>query len=139
MARPDLLGIIVRDMPSSLRFYRFFGLDIPSDADQDSHVQVVLPGGFRLAWDTVELMKSVYPSWSEPVGHRMALAFLCDSPADVDDLYNRAVAAGYDSMRVPWDAFWGQRYAVLLDPDGNLVDLFAPSAGAGDAGAGENI
>lgn len=139
MARPDLLGIVVRDMPASLRFYRFLGLDIPSDADQQPHVAIILPGGFRLAWDTVELMKSVYPRWSEPTGHRMALAFLCDSPADVDSLYYRAVAAGYDSMRVPWNAFWGQRYAVLLDPDGNLVDLFAPLADAGDAGVGENI
>jgi hypothetical protein len=24
------------------------------------------------------------------------------------------------------DAFWGQRYATVLDPDGNPVDLFAP-------------
>lgn len=23
-------------------------------------------------------------------------------------------------------AFWGQRYAVVRDPDGNDVDLFAP-------------
>ena len=26
----------------------------------------------------------------------------------------------------PWDAFWGQRYAQIHDPDGNVVDLFAP-------------
>lgn len=134
MARPDMLGIVVRDMPTSLRFYRLLGLEFPPDADQDSHVEVMLPGGFRLAWDTVALMKSIYPNWSEPAGHRMALAFLCDSPGDVDSLYHRAVAAGYASMRVPWNAPWGQRYAVLLDPDGNLVDLFAPPADAGDAG-----
>ena len=27
----------------------------------------------------------------------------------------------------PWDAFWGQRYAVLHDPDGHQVDLYAPT------------
>jgi catechol 2,3-dioxygenase-like lactoylglutathione lyase family enzyme len=26
----------------------------------------------------------------------------------------------------PYDAFWGQRYANVADPDGNAVDLFAP-------------
>ncbi|MFL6036949.1 MAG: glyoxalase, partial [Gaiellaceae bacterium] len=26
----------------------------------------------------------------------------------------------------PFDAFWGQRYATVVDPDGNAVDLFAP-------------
>jgi uncharacterized glyoxalase superfamily protein PhnB len=29
----------------------------------------------------------------------------------------------------PWDAFWGQRYAVVHDPDGNGVDLFCPLKG----------
>lgn len=26
----------------------------------------------------------------------------------------------------PSDAFWGQRYATVHDPDGNPIDLFAP-------------
>lgn len=26
----------------------------------------------------------------------------------------------------PWDAFWGQRYGILNDPDGNTIDLFCP-------------
>jgi uncharacterized glyoxalase superfamily protein PhnB len=38
------------------------------------------------------------------------------------------VAAGYHSELEPFDAFWGQRYATVLDPDGNGVDLFAPLA-----------
>jgi uncharacterized glyoxalase superfamily protein PhnB len=29
-------------------------------------------------------------------------------------------------VKEPWDAFWGQRYAAVGDPDGNLIDLFAP-------------
>jgi uncharacterized glyoxalase superfamily protein PhnB len=29
------------------------------------------------------------------------------------------------------DAFWGQRYATVLDPDGNSVDLFASLEDAG--------
>jgi uncharacterized glyoxalase superfamily protein PhnB len=56
----------------------------------------------------------------------VSLAFLCDSPADVDRLYAELVAAGATGHREPWDAFWGQRYATLRDPDGNGVDLFAP-------------
>jgi uncharacterized glyoxalase superfamily protein PhnB len=56
----------------------------------------------------------------------MGLAFLCDSPADVDSTYAEILAAGYEGKAPPWDAFWGQRYASVLDPDGNQVDLFAP-------------
>jgi uncharacterized glyoxalase superfamily protein PhnB len=60
------------------------------------------------------------------VGQRIGLAFKCDSPAEVDAAYARITAAGYTGRKAPWDAFWGQRYAVVEDPDGNGVDLFAP-------------
>ena len=77
MAKPDLVGIIVRDMAKSLAFYRLLGVDIPLEADTEPHVEVTLPGGFRIAWDTQELIESVYGEWLEPHGHRMGLAFLC--------------------------------------------------------------
>ena len=125
MAQPDLVGIIARDMASSLRFYRLLGLDIPAGAEKEDHVEYVTPGGFRLAWDTLELMKSLNPDWVEPAGHRIGLAFKCASPAEVDQLYQQVTQSGYLSHKAPWDAFWGQRYAVVVDPDGNLVDLFA--------------
>ncbi len=125
MAQPDLLGIVVRDMAASLRFYGLLGLDIPPNMETEPHVEVVLPGGFRLAWDSLEMVKSIEPGWIEPAGHRMTVAFKCDRPAEVDALYNRVVQSGYQSHKAPWDAFWGQRYAVVVDPDGNLVDLFA--------------
>ena len=34
-------------------------------------------------------------------------------------------AAGFHGEKEPWDAFWGQRYAQVRDPDGVPVDLFA--------------
>jgi uncharacterized glyoxalase superfamily protein PhnB len=68
------------------------------------------------------------PDWEEPRGHRMGLAFLAESPAEVDAVHARLTAAGYVSRKDPYDAFWGQRYATLMDPDGNPVDVFAPLA-----------
>jgi len=124
MAKPDLVGIIVRDMAKSLAFYRLLGVDIPLEADTEPHVEVTLPGGFRIAWDTHELIESVYGEWPEPHGHRMVLAFLCQNPEEVDNLYTQVTAAGHQGYKPPWDAFWGQRYAVVIDPDGNLIDLF---------------
>jgi uncharacterized glyoxalase superfamily protein PhnB len=56
----------------------------------------------------------------------MALAFECADAAGVDATFTRVVDAGFQAKREPWDAFWGQRYAQVLDPDGNQVDLFAP-------------
>jgi uncharacterized glyoxalase superfamily protein PhnB len=117
------IGIVTADMAESVRFYRLLGVEIP-DPDGD-HLSAELPGGVRLMWDTVELMKQIDPEWAEPSGHGVVLAFECSSAADVDDTHRRVIDAGFRSKKEPWDAFWGQRYAQVYDPDGHAVDLFA--------------
>ncbi|MEW2416343.1 VOC family protein [Streptomyces sp. NPDC046866] len=129
--RLDMIGLVVSDMAASLAFYRRLGLDVPADADGQPHVEAALPGGLRIAWDTEAVVRSFDPSWSRPEGGgRQELAFLCDSPAEVDALYAELTQAGYRGHLEPWDAFWGQRYAVVLDPDGCGVSLFAPTQAA---------
>ncbi|MEV1288561.1 VOC family protein [Micromonospora sp. NPDC049679] len=123
--RLDLIGLVVADMARSLAFYRRLGLPIPAAADTEPHVEVALPGGLRLAWDTADTIRSFDPAWKPATGSRIALAFACDNPAAVDATYAELTAAGYQGHLAPWDAFWGQRYAVVHDPDGNAVDLFA--------------
>lgn len=131
--RIALVELVVADMAASLAFYRRLGIDVPADADDQPHVDAELPGGMRIAWDTVETIRSFDPDWTPPTGgHRMALAFACDDPADVDRTHAELVGAGYRSHKDPWDAFWGMRYAVVHDPDGNPVDLFAPLPATSD-------
>jgi catechol 2,3-dioxygenase-like lactoylglutathione lyase family enzyme len=125
MPKVDLVGLVVRDMGKTLRLYRRLGMDIPESADNEGHVEVALPGGFRIAWDTLEVIHSFNPDYQLPTTPQPGLAFLCDSPAEVDQLYRELVAEGFHGHQEPWDAAWGQRYAVLLDPDNHLVDLFA--------------
>lgn len=123
----DLIGIVVSDMARSLAFYRELGLDIPASADAEGHVEVTLPGGLRLAWDTEEVIKSFDEGFNPTSGAgRIGLAFLCDSAQEVDVAYKKLVRLGYYAYKEPWDAFWGQRYALVHDPDGNEVSLFAP-------------
>jgi catechol 2,3-dioxygenase-like lactoylglutathione lyase family enzyme len=125
--RFDFIGLVVADLAASLAFYRRVGLDIPADAEAAPHVEITLPGGLRMAWDTEETIRSFDESWVRPTGsHRIALAFACGTPADVDANYLALVEAGHSGHQAPWDAFWGQRYAVVIDPDGNHVELFAP-------------
>jgi uncharacterized glyoxalase superfamily protein PhnB len=120
-----LVGIVVREMGTSLDFYRRLGLDIPESAEDEPHVEATTPSGLRVAWDTAELIQQIDSNWTEPSGgHRIALAFLCSSPDEVDDKYDELASLGH-GHKEPWDAFWGQRYASLKDPDGNQVDLFA--------------
>ncbi|MCX4984232.1 VOC family protein [Streptomyces sp. NBC_00572] len=127
--RLDLIGLVVSDMAASLAFYRRLGLEIPDGADSAPHVEATLPGGLRIAWDTEDVVRSFDPEWRRPEGgNRIELAFRCGSPGAVDAVYEELVAAGYRGHLKPWDAFWGQRYAVVLDPDGSGVSLFADSA-----------
>lgn len=123
-----MVELVVTDMAATLAFYRRLGLDIPAEADAEGHVDATLAGGMRIAWDTVDIIRSFDPEWSPPSGgHRTALAFACDDPAEVDRVYAAMVEAGAEGHLPPWDAPWGMRYAVLHDPDGTPVDLFAAS------------
>lgn len=122
----NCIGLVVADMAASLACYRRLGLDIPADADTEPHVEVALPGGLRMAFDTVETIRSFDPGWTPPTGGaRVGLAFACADPAEVDKVYGDLIGAGYAGYKEPWDAFWGQRYAIVHDPDGNSIDLYA--------------
>jgi len=121
----DAFGLVVEDMAESIGFYALVGLEFPDGASDEQHLDVELGGGVRLMLDTVELVNSI-STWEPPSGgHRMAMAFRCENPAVVDATYAAVVAAGYRSSVEPFDAFWGQRYATVFDPDGNPVDLYA--------------
>jgi catechol 2,3-dioxygenase-like lactoylglutathione lyase family enzyme len=125
--RFDVIGIVVADMAASLSFYGRLGLPVPDGAGDEPHVEVALPGGLRLLFDTEATIRSFDTTWTAPSGgHRLGLGFACDDPAAVDAAHDELVAAGHRSHLAPWDARWGQRYATVLDPDGNAVDLFAP-------------
>jgi uncharacterized glyoxalase superfamily protein PhnB len=121
-----VFGVVVSDMGKSLGFYRQLGLAIPPEADQQPHVEVALDGGFRLLFDTVDVVRSFDPDWTAPErGSRTAIGFEYGSAAEVDQAYQDLTAAGYYGHKDPWDAVWRQRYAILHDPDGNAVELFA--------------
>ena len=122
--RLDAIGIVAADIARSVAFYRAVGVDAPEPSGDD-HFEVALPNGLRLMWDTEELIKQIDPTWRRSEGHHVALAFACESHADVDVTFERALAAGGTAKLPPWDAFWGHRYAQLHDPDGQPVDLFA--------------
>jgi len=119
----DAIGIVSADLVATVRFYRLVGLQIP-DTTED-HIDVTTPGGVRVMFDALELIKQLDPEWVKPAGHPIALAFRCINSKEVDEVYGRITSAGFKGKTPPFDAFWGQRYATVLDPDGNAVDLFA--------------
>jgi catechol 2,3-dioxygenase-like lactoylglutathione lyase family enzyme len=125
---PELnaIGIVVSDMARSIRFYRLLGLDLPETPDE-GHVDTFLPNGVRFMLDSEEVIRSFLPDWSRETGNQLSIALECASPAEVDEVYQRITGEGFEGEKEPWDAFWGQRYALLLDPDGVSINLYAPS------------
>ena len=128
MPQLNAIGIVVTDMAETIRFYRLLGLDVPETPDE-GHVDTFLPNGVRFMLDSEETMRSFREGWEREQGNQIALAFECESPAQVDELYARVTEAGFHGEKKPWDAFWGQRYAQLQDPNGVSVDLYAALSG----------
>ncbi len=125
MPQLNAIGIVTSDMARSIRFYRLLGLDVP-ETPEEGHVDTFLPNGVRFMLDSEHTVRSFRPDWARETGNQLGLAFECESASEVDDVYARMVEAGFDGEKEPWDAFWGQRYAQLQDPDGVPVDLYAP-------------
>jgi uncharacterized glyoxalase superfamily protein PhnB len=125
--RFEAFGIVVSDMPRALAFYRKLGLEFPDGAESEGHVEAQLGGGLRYMIDAESVMRSFDPEWQRPSGgHAAGGAFRCDTPEDVDRVYAELLEAGGSPYKEPWDAFWNHRYAQLRDPDGTVIDLFAP-------------
>ena len=124
----DAIGIVTANVGVSMQFYRLLGFEFPDK--EDDHVEAVTPSGLRVMLDVLDMVKQYDPDWVTPQGRPIGLAFLCESPSDVDATYERVLAAGHRGKVPPFDADWGQRYATVLDPDGNAVDLFARFADA---------
>lgn len=116
------VGIYVEEMKRALDFYRVLGLAIPDGADEAHHVDVEQEG-IVFAFDMVESVKSVFEGWEDPIGYRTELAFQFPSNEALDDVYQQLVTLGYDVFLEPRDTPWGERYAIIKDPDNNLISL----------------
>jgi PhnB protein len=62
------------------------------------------------------------PDKTAPVAVSIAL----DSPEKVDAMFAQAVAAGGNGVVPPEDMFWGDRFAIVVDPFGHRWMLDAP-------------
>jgi len=112
-------------MGATIAFYRRLGLETDADAGA-YHVALRLPGGMLLEFDSTEFVPKWDSGWSGSTGGSTVLGFAVSSRERVDALYEDLVAAGHRGRQPPFDAFWGARYAIVDDPDGNGVGLMSP-------------
>jgi catechol 2,3-dioxygenase-like lactoylglutathione lyase family enzyme len=126
----NTISIVVRDMAATIAFYRRLGVNIPEDSvwlanGVGHHVTVKMANDFNLDFDSEAMTKAYDPAWKPGAGAN-AIIFHVSTREDVDRLYSVMTAAGHVSHLGPFDAFWGARYAVIDDPDGNHVGIMSP-------------
>lgn len=124
------LNLVARDFDATLSFYRALVVaieEVPVGPGGIRHARARFPDGFLLEFDNHALARACNAAWRGPEGSSRALIrFTFPARAAVDAAYAALVAAGYTGRQPPYDAFWGQRYAVVADPDGNDIGLMSP-------------
>lgn len=125
------VNIVAKSFDATLKFYRLVGLEIPEPLAQPPgalHATAKAEGGVVLEIDN-EYLGRIYNAGvrSQAGGDgRTIIGVTVESREDVDAIYARLVAAGHQGRQRPYDAFWGSRYAVVADPEGNDVGLMSP-------------
>jgi catechol 2,3-dioxygenase-like lactoylglutathione lyase family enzyme len=122
-----VLGVdmVVKDVDASVAFYRRLGLPITDAMKWRSHhVGVPVAGGGHFDLDSVELTRGYDPAWGDSGG--VVLCFRVPTREAVDAAFAEVTSAGYEGHLPPLDAFWGARYAIVADPDGNRVAITSP-------------
>jgi uncharacterized glyoxalase superfamily protein PhnB len=120
----DAVGVTSSDMKKSAEFYSLLGFVFPKFAEDEQHLEATSPAGTRLMIDGKKLITEILGYEPKPANHS-TFAIKFDSAEEVNAAAAKLGLAGYNVVKQPWDAFWGQRYCVVADPDGNMLDLFA--------------
>jgi catechol 2,3-dioxygenase-like lactoylglutathione lyase family enzyme len=132
MADPKLvlnqLNLVARDFEKTLAFYRRLGVEIPERKlpGEWRHAEARLANGFTLEFDNPEIAGVYNAGWRASVGARALIGFAVETSEAVDARYAEMTGAGYKGKQPPYDTFWGARYAIVEDPDGNDVGIMGP-------------
>ena len=124
------INIVATNYDKTVEFYRELGIRIPtvlSEPPETRHAEAESHTGSFFALDNPALAKIYNAEWRQ-TGRPNSVLITVQVPTReaVDETYGALVAAGHEGLQVPYDAFWGARYAVVRDPEGNSVGLESP-------------
>src|ERR1044072_9333914 len=121
----NAVGTNSKNLKETAKFYTILGFEFPEIAGNEEHIEAITKeGSARLMIDSAEMVKEILGEAPRP-GNHSSFAVEYDSPKEVDEICTNLKSAGYKIFKEPWDAVWGQRYAIVEDPDGYKVDLYA--------------
>jgi uncharacterized glyoxalase superfamily protein PhnB len=123
----DQLNLVVKNMDEMAAFYEHLGMDLAqSPPGWAAHHRNTEPTpGLHFDLDSPEFAATWNEGWPADQ-HGVVIGFRLSTRNGVDALFDRLVDAGHQVQQSPYDAFFGCRYAVVSDPDGNAVGLMSP-------------
>ena len=127
MANPRPLwqiNLFVSDLAATTRFYE--GLGWTLDPMGPAAATAELPGGLSVAFlpaDDPQFIAAFDAGHPGGTGGSALLDVRVEAREEVDVLYQALLERGGSSGQPPIDAFWGSRYAVVIDPDGSRIGL----------------
>ncbi len=124
--RLDQINLVVSDVDATRAFYAHLGVafDDPADAFWAEHHISAVDVPLDLDLDSTAFASKWNAGW--PGGSGAVLGFKVNRRDEVDSLVETLAAQGVPVQQPPYDAFWGARYAVVSDPDGNSVGIMSP-------------
>ena len=121
----NAVAVISKNIPQTIRFYMILGFSFPEISPKDTHVETIKrEGEAKLMIDTADFMKDFLHRNPVPATHS-TFGVEYDTPAEIDKIVEELKKANFTVINEPWDAFWGQHYAIVQDPDGYMVDLYS--------------
>jgi uncharacterized glyoxalase superfamily protein PhnB len=129
-ARFSLINLVATNLHETLGFYRRLGLEIPDQAIWSTHsgphhAKAAQGGDVALEFDSHQLAHAYNAGFAAERG-RVVIGLSLESREAVDLAWANLIAEGAQGLQPPFDAFWGARYAIVEDPDGNPVGLMSP-------------
>lgn len=125
-----MLGLITKDMKTSLEFYRRLGLAIPEGSEEKTHVEVKMGSGLTFfldsrpsRWDPGFVRKDEPERMEAADNYHSLLEFYLKTRDAVDIKYSELIGFGYQSRRAPYETSIGMYFAMVNDPDGNTILL----------------
>ena len=121
----NAVEVFSSNLSETVEFYSLLGFEFPELKSDEQHLEAITsPGSARLMIDSKKMAKSIIGEEPRP-GNCTVFALEFDSPKEVNAVARKVAEAGFKIFKEPWDAFWGQRYCIVEDPDGHRIDLYA--------------
>lgn len=126
------INLLVRDLEATVAFYRLLELEFTDafewpNGSGAEHIDDIHADHAYMAFDNPPMAR-IWSGGFEPErrGGNVVIGLMVPTREDVNRLVDKVRDAGHPIAREPYDAFFGSRYAIVIDPDGNQVGLKSP-------------